>query len=101
MSLPQDSEIFRVAIAAAMTPCRASRRCQPIAPAAAPRDIFVRLTSQAIADRCPSGSYPDCAVNAASTAAFTAVSCACARCSWASISPCAWVPSDAQSVAAR
>ena len=35
------------------------------------------------------------------TAAFTAVSCACARCSRASISPWDWVPSGTQSVAAR
>ena len=74
-----------------------SRFCQPTAPLAAPLEIPVLLISQARADRCPSGSYPDCAVNADRTAALTAVSLACARCSWASISPCACVPSDAQS----
>ena len=35
------------------------------------------------------------------TAVNAAVSLVCARCSRASISPCAWVPSEAQSVAAR
>ena len=49
----------------------------------------------------PSRHRPNPAVNAASTAAFTAVSLACARCSRRSMSPCAVVPSDAQSVAAR
>ena len=42
-----------------------SRFCQPTAPLAAPLEIPVLLISQARAERCPSGSYPDCAVNAA------------------------------------
>ena len=41
------------------------------------------------------------AANAAVLSAFTAVSLACARCSRASISACAAVPSDAQSTPAR
>ena len=68
------------AITAAIRPWRRSRLSQPTAAPAAPLDIPFRLTSQARADRCPSGSYPDWAVNAASTAALTAVSLACARC---------------------
>ena len=61
----------------------------------------VRWTSQARGDLCPSGSYPHWAVNADRTAALTAVSLAWARCSRASISPCACVPSGAQSTAVR
>ena len=101
ISLAQDSEMSPAAIVSAIRRCRASRLCQATAPPAAPLEMPVRLISQARADRCPSGSYPDWAVNADRTAALTAVSLACARCSRASISPCAAVPSDAQSTPAR
>ncbi len=101
ISRARDSEMSPAAITAAIRPWRRRRLPQPTAAPAAPLDIPVLPISQARADRCPSGSYPDCAVNAERTAALTAVSLACARCSRASISPCACVPSDAQSVAAR
>ncbi len=101
MSLARDCVMSPAAITAAILPWRRSRLPQATAPLAAPLDIAFLLTSQARADLCPSGSYPHWAVNADSTAALTAVSLACARCSWASICPCAAVPSDGQSAAAR
>ena len=101
ISRAQDSETSPAAIVSAIRRCRPRRFCQPTAAPAAPLAIPVLPISQARADRCPSGSYPDCAVNALRTAALAAVSLACARCSRASISACAAVPSDAQSTAAR
>ena len=101
ISLAQDSLMSPAASTVAIRPCRASRLCQPTAAPAAPLDIPALLISQARADRCPSGSYPDWAVNADRTAALTAVSLACVRCSCASISPCACVPNEAQSTVTR
>ena len=72
--LAHDPDTCPRVIASAMTGCRTSRRCQPTAPRAAPSEIPVLPISHCFALRCPSGSYPFPAVNAARTAAFTAVS---------------------------
>ncbi len=101
ISLAQDPEMYPAVIASAIRPWRASRLLRaapalviPFLPASQAR------ASQARGGRCPSGSYPPWAVNAAGTAAFTAASSACARCSKAGISACGAVPSGARPAAA-